>query len=229
MQAAAAAAAPGAQQADGPAEIADPAGTGPTETFDEEAPVPSLWGRWATLAGLLLLLAVAAVAVLFPHSRGRRNVVSQYHFFARPAGRLAADPVTAPTTASTTVCSVTPLGKVPDGQNTVNRSGQAAAVAESKSGERVGLLIAGNSGLPGGSMGHIGTEHGEKENVHAQHYETQEEDVISSWLIAESEATRADVKSKKKEEQMRDIFIVVDGSRIFSASSSESGLHIFTS
>jgi len=45
----------------------------------------------------------------------------------------------------------------------------------------IGIMIAGNSGRPGGSCGHIG---GRARDISARH-STQEEDIVSSWFLTE--------------------------------------------
>ena len=62
---------------------------------------------------------------------------------------------------------------------------------------RIGTMVAGNSGRPGGACGAVvhvdGTQIGVAQKLHARHT-TQEEDVVSNWLLtAEYEALRQEL------------------------------------
>lgn len=65
----------------------------------------------------------------------------------------------------------------PGGMGTVG-----AMIFESQPNSRIGALVAGNSGRPGGSVGL--PENVNHHEIHAMH-RTQEEDIVSSWLYAE--------------------------------------------
>lgn len=56
-------------------------------------------------------------------------------------------------------------------------------------GKRIGIMLAGNSGLPGGAVGRSSGSYGFKDRssrdvVHPNH-RTQEEDIVSDWLVTE--------------------------------------------
>jgi len=49
----------------------------------------------------------------------------------------------------------------------------------------LGLMVAGNSGRPGGACGYFGEAPGQVRQIHA-HHTTQEEDVFSNWMLSEA-------------------------------------------
>ena len=66
-------------------------------------------------------------------------------------------------------------------------------IHSSKPGLRISALIAGNSGRPGGSVGNFGG--GLNQNSVNSHHRTQEEDMVSNWLLTQyhDRASRAKV------------------------------------
>ena len=56
-------------------------------------------------------------------------------------------------------------------------------IYSSKPGVRISALIAGNSGRPGGSVGNFGG--GLNKNAVNAHHRTQEEDMVSNWLLTQ--------------------------------------------
>lgn len=59
---------------------------------------------------------------------------------------------------------------------------------------KIAIVIAGNSGRPGGACGHLEMGRPTVKNLHHKH-KTQEEDVLSNWLLTHKEVRNANVNS----------------------------------
>lgn len=91
-------------------------------------------------------------------------------------------------------------------QNGISQNVARDLIAQSKHpGQKIGVVVAGNSGLPGGATSAIGKWVLDVEKVHPFH-KSQEESVVANWIRHQIEPLREHEPHKKAHEKMRELF-----------------------
>lgn len=146
-------------------------------------------------AGAALMGAEAAKIKHLDHGL----VYHEAHYFHTPQTKQSNFHVHPKTKASKLSAQVTDMG---------GEMGQTVAYyASKKAGDKtkVGVMLAGNSGLPGGNMGH---------HMELKSYPTQEEDMMASWFIAQAGLKKnSDIRTAYAKKVARKIYGSVIGGR----------------
>ena len=115
-------------------------------------------------------------------SRGKKACRNPHGGFFSHSG---AAPAAAATIAAPAAAAAGGTPAIADGVHAVTEEapGGATTVASNYKGKRVGLMVAANSGRPGGSVGRMGGSGGINHDKIRGDHKTQEEDIVSNWLI----------------------------------------------